>query len=525
MQRPFLATVLCLLVALEVAAQSVTSISFDPSVVRPGRKQDVTLKVVTTADVSQIRVDRPDGTQPMMTVVAPGSFTLALQATDLTGTYVREDVGRAFVGFLRLLDSNKRVLATYNAFITVRDDTMPSVAITEIDATMRMTPHVLNIRTTAGTDLRSQQAVAKQFYRRLSDDYDFLHLVYALPSFPGNRNHRVLRNQVLGIGLQVLDDGASWGSAKMLTGVTSFPIDTYYDLGEKAASHEIGHQWVNYLQLPETAPGPHWPPSSMAHHLMGFNIAGSSVGGDWPWRLATASNGDPIYIAETALDDFSNLDLYLMGLMTPGEVGTEYVVTGGLGPCAGCVATVVPLTVDHVIATVGPRSPAASYPRTFRIGTVVITNDRLLNDDELTAFDYFTVRGESTVMLPSNTGLAGRTTVRPFHLATHGRASLDTRLTPNEFIVSASEFLPRYLPTSGGSVTVHGTGFNVYTSVTVGGKAVDTQFVDGQTIRFTAPARAHGSVEVVITSPGKGSIRVPDALVYGARRRAAGIPN
>lgn len=58
-------------------------------------------------------------------------------------------------------------------------------------------------------------------------------------------------------------------------------------------------------------------------------------------------------------------------------------------------------------------------------------------------------------------------------------------------------------PASGGtSVTIRGTGFQSGTTVTFGGVAAPTSFVDTSTLQVTTPAMPAGGVRVTITNPG-----------------------
>ncbi len=95
----------------------------------------------------------------------------------------------------------------------------------------------------------------------------------------------------------------------------------------------------------------------------------------------------------------------------------------------GQVATV---TVEDVIAADGPRVPA--YPdaqNAFIEATIVVTMDRLLTASEMSFFDYFAARGESSTPLSYSDRFESGTTL-PFALATGGRASLSTSLGPHK---------------------------------------------------------------------------------------------
>ncbi len=518
----FLRAWFVLLLAWPMAAQSIATIHFEPSTVRPERSAPVLLTVTMEGETGGLRLDLADGTRLPLTLSLTGAWTVTVPIADVLRDYEIADVGRKFVGFLRILGPGGKLTSSYNAFINVLDATMPRVALGTIDSDRRISPRILNLRFSGDLSSRSRESIVKQSYRTLGDDYDFINIVHTLPGLPSNRAHYVVRNTVQGIGLPLLDRGLTYGSFARLIGVNVFPIDTLFDMGEKAASHELGHQWINYIPVDRTLPGPHWPPSAMAHHLMGLNIPGGNAGGDWPWLLEQSSDGTWRFVPDPPRDDFSDLDLYLMGFLAPFQVAPQQIVTGPGDPCAECPAQVTTLTIEEVIAAAGPRIPSSeSAKRSFRIATIVITRDRLLTDDELTLFDYFAARGEATTVLPSSAGLAGRTTVRPFALATRGLGRLDLSLLIPDYIVFAESFEPHRLLGSGGVVTVYGTGFTTFTTVTIDGVRVpDVAVTDARTLRFTAPPHAAGRVDVIVTTPGKGSVRVPNALIYSSRRRS-----
>ncbi len=270
------------------------------------------------------------------------------------------------------------------------------------------------------------QAAAQQFYGYYHDDFDFLAVVYTEPSYPANRYHFSVRNDVDGIGAAKFNSAAQYGSAGKLQGITVYPVDFFFDAGETAFSHELGHQWVLYLRNNALQPGPHWPPSTMAHGVMGFNIPGSSVGGDFPYDVAAVTATTARLTDAPVTKEFSDFDLYLMGLLPASAVAPGIVVQGT--PCSGCVLASSTITINDVVAVNGPRSPDAfSAQKSFRVGVVVISRDRLLTDDEMSVLEYFAARGEATTTLPYTSGFS-RGTTKPFNVATRGLGHVDLQL-------------------------------------------------------------------------------------------------
>jgi hypothetical protein len=84
------------------------------------------------------------------------------------------------------------------------------------------------------------------------------------------------------------------------------------------------------------------------------------------------------------------------------------------------------LTVQDVIARVGPRVPAAdAAPKRWRVATVLVTRDRLASPEAMWLYSHFALRAEGRSPVLTHPGLV---TVlgMPFHVATGGRATLDT---------------------------------------------------------------------------------------------------
>jgi hypothetical protein len=315
------------------------------------------------------------------------------------------------------------------------------VSVVSLEPAVRGSPHVVNIHrpdfmptATVGPEFDALiRAVLQQFYRLFDDQYDFINLVLALPSFPNNRYHFAVKNDVQGIGVSQFDNTARYGSAGRLQGVNVFPLAAFFDLAESGALHEIGHQWINFLTLPLLATGrPHWPLSSLARGIMGLSIAGSNVGGLFPYDLIPLPDGTYRLQTSQPIGEFTDLDLYLMGLLPADQVGAHVVFRNQNQPiCNGCILREpVTVTVPDVIAADGPRLPdAATSPKEFHLATIIVTRERPLNDDEMALLDYFAARGEATEPLPFSSGFVQGTT-KPFFLATRGLGSLRTSLSP-----------------------------------------------------------------------------------------------
>ncbi len=413
------------LMALTARAQTVASNKWDPMTVRTTRTMDVRLEVTTSGSVSGVRLDYANGGFIQLTQETVERWVAWIPAAKVLDGYKADDVNHNFVGYLRLLNYSGDTITTLNEIIEVLDDRVPYVAIRTLSPNARATPRILNLYRPL-IDLNQVQQAAQQFYFYYQDDFDFLLIVFVEPSYPQNRYHFAVRNDADGTGQNKFNQAPLYGSAGKLLGITVYPLDFFFDAGETAFSHELGHQWILYLKNPSLLPGPHWPPSTMARGIMGFNIPGSNVGGELPWEIVPVTATTARTNASTTTQEFSDFDLYLMGFLAPSQVAPGIIVQGT--PCAGCVLPSSAITINDVIAVNGPRKPDwLTSQKFFRVATVVISRDRLLTDDEMELLDYFAARGEADAPLPYTSGLA-RGTTKPFSVATRGIGHVDFRL-------------------------------------------------------------------------------------------------
>jgi len=417
--------VIALLLAITAHAQTIVWDKYDPMAVRTGRTTDVAIEVLTSGAVSGLRLDYANGGSLNLAQSTPGHWAASVPAAKVLDGYTADNVNHNFVGFIRLLASDGSTLVSYNSFIQVLDDRVPSVTIRDLGGNARATTRILNLyRPTI--DINQVDAAAREFYGYYHDDYDFLQIVYVEPSYPANRYHFAVRNDVDGIGETKFNSTSLYGSTGKLQGITVFPVDFFFDPGETSFSHELGHQWVLFLKNSVLLPGPHWPLSTMAHGVMGFNIPGSSVGGDFPYDVTAVTSTTARLTDAPVTKEFSDFDLYLMGLLPPSAVAPGIIVQGN--PCNGCTLPSSTITINDVINVNGARVPAAAASQKFfDVAVVVISRDRLLTDDEMAVLEYFAARGEATTALPYTSGFS-RGTTKPFFVATRGLGHVNLRL-------------------------------------------------------------------------------------------------
>ena len=224
--------------------------------------------------------------------------------------------------------------------------------------------------------LVDEQALFQKFYTHFADD--FFQLVFFTnftQTMPGLANELNIKNDVTGIGLNIFDSSGSYGSAGVLESrcnmstIDTWPSDpTTRSFGKgnnflTIMGQESGHRWGAFVNF-----GPSHSNLILgrddAHWSYYADIDHSSLeGGDW------VSTGGSNYSCPTTIDYFSEIDEYLFGMRTPNEVKDFFYISSASNnqptaraqgtPLQGSTATgtLVPVTVEDIIASEGPRTP------------------------------------------------------------------------------------------------------------------------------------------------------------------------
>ena len=196
-----------------------------------------------------------------------------------------------------------------------------------------------------------------------------------------------------------------------------------------------------------------------------------------------------------------------------GNSGTASAVfTVSLSAASGQTVTVNYATADGTAVAPGDYT-AASGTLTFAAGQTTRTITVLVNGDTAVETDEtFTVglSGAANATIADATGI--------------GTITNDDALVPTVTSIS-----PTAGPTAGGTtVTIAGTNFTGATAVSFGGTAATTFTVNSATqITATAPARAAGTVDITVTTPGGTSAaNAADRYTYVAAPTVTSIsPN
>ena len=359
-----------------------------------------------------------------------GVYSVLLPTAGLVGALRADDVQRVFAGFLDLFNGATRV-ARANIFADVYIPEAGSWPVLQLSPTVQASSRVVNLVWPAYFTTPGVDAVTREFYRWFDDDYDFLNIIYTPARF-ANRTHFAVRNDVDGIGMSRFNQTATYGSAGRLQGISQFPIPGFFDGAETGHGHELGHQWINFLNFAPLAQGiPHWPISSMAGGVMGFSIGGAGGQGG-SFNCDVVDLGSRIVLnPQPNAPVFNDFDLYLMGLLPPAQVRPQIVFDNQAAAqslqCTGqdFTGAFTRLSVQDVIDRAGARVPAAAAtPPRYRVATILVSRDGPVPPEMMSLYSWFAERGDARAPVPTRSGFAKELGM-PFYIATGGRASLD----------------------------------------------------------------------------------------------------
>ncbi len=367
-----------------------------------------------------------------------GIYGITLNISDLINGLASDDVNRKFVGYLQVYNNATLVDGSFNIFIDVLTPDIPEASSILLGGDVQVSLHLFNMLGAYDTPL---DLITKKFYSYFNDDYDFIAIIYDESRFL-NRTYMGVKNDVQNIGPYIFDNSSYYGSSGKLQGIIQFPIPEYFDLAEEGAIHEIGHRWINYLNITPLSLGiPHWPVSTLANDIMGFTIPGSGgVGGSFPYTITQVGEDQWQLAFDLSLYNspgtFSDLSLYLMGLIPSNEVGNHIVFLNqnqSISDGAIWSGPVANINGAYIVGQLGERVPNyLNSQKGFRIATILLTKDQLAPTETMRLYDWFAARSALTTRTPVHEGL-WKTTSNPFYLATGGRATLASTLIAGSF--------------------------------------------------------------------------------------------
>lgn len=437
-------------------AQSIGYWSFAPMVVdaaNPPAQLLVTARV--TGTFTQVSFEYQPGEKGPVTtipmrddglggdaVAGDGVYSAQLPVAPLLAALVPDDVNRVFAGWIDVYNGATRALHGFT-FVDVLTADVARPPITRVTSTVQATNRLVNLVLPAffADSGGLVENVTKEFYKHFADDYDFLNIVIS-PSRFLNRYHSTTKNDITGIGQPMIDSNAAFGSKGRLRGFNVFPIASIFDGAEPGALHEIGHQWISYLNFGPFAQGrPHWPYSTMGTGMMGISIGGpNGQGGQFACDIQEV-DGKVLLKPRPNGPLYNDLELYMMGLLAAEQVRLQLVFVDQVGPqnmgCAGQTynGAMTRVTAQDVVQGAGVRNPGVNgSPVNFRVASVLVTRDGLATPETMWLYGAMAERAELRTPTTVHSGLV-KFTASPFYVATRGLATLDTRIGVNERFV------------------------------------------------------------------------------------------
>jgi hypothetical protein len=253
--------VLCgIAIAGRAEAQSVKYLKYTPTVIPSNFTGSVLIEVEINGSVSRANVEfGPAGTATTVLELkddgtggdrhgSDNTYSVQVPAAPILAALRVDDVHRVAIGFLNLFNTSGASVLRGNLFADVYTSEAGTQPIKRLSQFAQATTRLVNIQDPAYFVSGDATHVTQEFYRWFGDDFDVLNLIYEPQRF-ANRTHSVVKNQVSGIGLALSDNTARFGSAGRLLGVSQFPIPGFFDGAETGHIHELGHQWINYLNV------------------------------------------------------------------------------------------------------------------------------------------------------------------------------------------------------------------------------------------------------------------------------------
>lgn len=248
-------------------------------------------------------------------------------------------------------------------------------------------------------------ALARAFFRDHEDAYDALVLFTDL-DFDTTPDAlawaAVVRNDIKGIGVPLIDRGATFGSPRRLSAFVNMgPLSDYprsplapvpsvpHQSLLTTLAHELGHRFLAYAPWRDPETGKQSSAllgRQLSHWSFFFNSGASMLEGNSIRDHGTAAS--PRFETVAVGQAFGQLDQYLMGLVGPGEIRATFLVENPSGAEVSANPERAPevgvsfdgirkeVRIEDIIAAAGPRRPDASVSqRHFRYAFLLLVED------------------------------------------------------------------------------------------------------------------------------------------------------
>lgn len=240
--------------------------------------------------------------------------------------------------------------------------------------------------------------VIKEFYKSNPDNFQFITIfnTYGISTqFSGIQHYVPVRNNIEGIGIPIIDRTNDYGSDGRLLGVNWMKTIDMYEvdddfsltLGVNGIVHETSHRWgarIDFIDENGQESNSLRNPYNIVHWDKKLETGYDLLNG-YSWD----DNGDGTFTAKTITDwrkDYSNLDLYLMGLMSKEEAGPIQLIVSDadnadIQPGTTISGTVKIISIQQIIDTEGERvclAESVSEPTPTPTPEPTVTEDQQL---------------------------------------------------------------------------------------------------------------------------------------------------
>ena len=249
-----------------------------------------------------------------------------------------------------------------------------------------------------------RQAIAKEFFRTHKDEYDFV-TIFTNFDFTMKPNavafYSQIKNDVHGIGQQIYDNSALYGSNGKLQGTIDMgnllklannPLDPKFDFTTDIMIHENLHRWGAYVKFRD------WNGTTSeallgnekAHWSFLFDSGGSTHYGN-KWR----DNGDGTFTSTAVRKYYSPQDLYVMGMLDKSKVPPTLLIDNpAIAPTqpselgATISGTARSVTIDDISAVEGERIPSfKDSQKQFKTAFIYVVTPGTFSADDLPAIE------------------------------------------------------------------------------------------------------------------------------------------
>ena len=288
--------------------------------------------------------------------------------------------------------------------------------------------------------------IAREFFETHKDEYDFLVIFtsfdFLMPEKESRAFYLPVKNDVQGIGAPILNISSGYGSEGRLQGTIDMgniaksitdPLNPKFEETLSTLGHEMMHRWGAYAQFRDKG-------GAISSALLGRNS------GHWSFLLDSQGsvmygnrwqdNGNGTFTStmpQSEMKYYSPLDLYLMGMIDKSKVPPMLLINSPnidstQLPQSGITitGTAQHVTIDQIIAAMGPRVPDASASqKNFKSAFIFITSPGTFTGNEISGIEN--VRNGS---------------ITQFSILTDGAAIMQVASTPQDNVPVNPGFVP-----------------------------------------------------------------------------------